>query len=332
MPAGEAFQGYRLATQIVLDKTGTLTEGRPSLRENVTSSASENELLAVAAESAAEHPLARTVVEAAFERGITPPSVDPFEAVPGKSVVVRIGEMETLVGSPRFLAERGVAFDALSPRLEASESEGHTVIAVARGGRSLGLLALGDNLRADAVQTVAALREAGLNPVLVTGDNERAARTIAAKLGIETVHAGVLPGGKAEIVRQLQARSRVAMVGDGINDAPALMQADVGMAMGSGTDIAIDSADIIVLGSRLTALVEAGNISRRSYRTMLRNVMLAFLFNGVRVPLAATGLVFPVWAMAAMATSVTVIFFNSLWGRPSLFFDAILSVGRPTQS
>ena len=329
MRTGEAFQGYRLVTQIVLDKTGTLTEGRPSLREIATSGTSESELLAVAAaaESASEHPLARAIVEAAFERGITPPGVDHFEAVPGKGVVVRIGDTETLVGSPRLLTERGVALDTFGPRIEALEREGHTVIAVARGGGCLGLLALGDKLRPDARQAIAALREAGARPVLVTGDNERAARVIATQLGIETVHASVLPGGKAEIVRQLQARSRVAMVGDGINDAPALMQADVGIAMGSGTDVAIDSADIIMLTSRLTALVEAREISRRSYRKMLQNVTLAFLFNGIGVPLAATGLVYPVWAMAAMATSVTVIFFNSLWGRPSLFFDAILSVG-----
>ncbi|HSE02017.1 MAG TPA: HAD-IC family P-type ATPase, partial [Burkholderiales bacterium] len=156
------------------------------------------------------------------------------------------------------------------------------------------------------------------------------ARAIAAQVGIETVHAGILPGEKAEIVRRLQARGQVAMVGDGINDAPALMQADVGIAMGGGTDIAIDSADIIILASRLTALAEAREISRASYRKMLQNVTLAFLFNGVGVPLAATGLIYPVWAMAAMAASVTLIFLNSLWGRPRLFFDAILSVGRGT--
>ncbi len=333
MRTGEAFQGYRLVTQIALDKTGTLTEGRPALREIVTAGAGESELLAVAAaaESASEHPLARAIVEAAFERGITPPDVDRFEAVPGRGVVVHIGNAETLVGSPRFLAERGIALDSVAARIQALESEGHTVIAVARDGRCLGLLALGDNLRADATQAVAALRAAGVKPILVTGDNERAARTIAAKLAIDVVHAGVLPGEKAGIVRRLQVRARVAMVGDGINDAPALMQADVGIAMGNGTDIAIDSADIIILSSRLTALAEAREISRRSYRKMLQNVMLAFLFNGVGVPLAATGLVYPVWAMAAMATSVTVIFFNSLWGKPSLFFNAVMSVGRPLE-
>ncbi len=151
--------------------------------------------------------------------------------------------------------------------------------------------------------------------------------------GIEEVHAGVLPQDKAEIVRRLQAdASRVAMVGDGINDAPALMQADVGIAMGGGTDIAIEAADIIILSNRVDALPTAREISRYSYRKMLQNVTLAFLFNGVGIPVAATGLIYPVWAMVAMAVSVTAIFINSLWGRPQLFFDAILSVGRPIRA
>ncbi|HSA70418.1 MAG TPA: cation-translocating P-type ATPase, partial [Burkholderiales bacterium] len=251
MRTGEAFQGYRLVTTIVLDKTGTLTEGRPSLREIVTAGASEKELLAIAAaaESASEHPLARAVVQAAFEHGVTPPEVSGFEAMPGLGVVAHIGGMETLVGNPRFLAKRGVELVTLAPRIVALEKDANTVIAVARDGRCLGLIALGDRLRGDARRAVAALRAAGIEPILVTGDNERAARAIAAQVGIETVHAGILPGEKAEIVRRLQARGQVAMVGDGINDAPALMQADVGIAMGGGTDIAIDSADIIILAS-----------------------------------------------------------------------------------
>jgi P-type E1-E2 ATPase len=183
-------------------------------------------------------------------------------------------------------------------------------------------------VKPEAARTVAALKKAGLKTALVTGDNERAARWVAAELGIERVHAGILPGAKADIVRQLQKTGKVAMVGDGINDAPALMQADVGIALGSGTDIAIEAADIIILGPRLDLVASAREISRYSYRKMVRNVALAFCFNGIGIPLAATGLVYPVWAMVAMAVSVTAIFFNSLWGRPSLFINAILSVGR----
>jgi len=208
------------------------------------------------------------------------------------------------------------------------EEAGRTVIVVAREDRALGLIALGDRLKADAIETVAALNRAGVRPVLVTDDNERAARWIAREAGIDEVYAAVLPGRKADIVRELQQQgTTVAMVGDGINDAPALMQADVGIAMGSGTDIAIELADIIILGPSLGLILLAREISRRSYRKMLQNVALAFAFNCIGIPIAATGLIYPVWAMTAMAISVTAIFLNSLWGRPGLFIDAVLSVG-----
>jgi P-type Cu+ transporter len=330
MRTGEAFQTYRLVKQIVLDKTGTLTQGKPMVREIDAIDATENELLAIAAaaESSSEHPLASAIVKAAFERQIVPPDVETFEAVPGRGVVARIAGSEIVVGNPRFVGEHGIAVAGLAPRVAALEDSGCTVIAVARNGEVLGLVALGDALKDDAVDAVAMLHKAGLRTILVTGDNERAARRVACDLGIAEIHAGVLPGAKAEIVRRLQRQGKVAMVGDGINDAPALMQADVGIAMGSGTDIAIEAADIIILGKRLDLIHRAREISRRSYRKMMQNVLLAFCFNGIGIPVAATGLVYPVWAMAAMAVSVTAIFVNSLWGRPSLFIDAILSVSR----
>ncbi len=331
MRTGEAFQGFRLVEHIVLDKTGTLTEGRPVVREIEAAGVSQQELLAIAAaaEASSEHPLAQAVVEAAFERGATPPDVESFEAFPGKGVVARIRRREVLVGNPRFLSDRGVDLTPLHARAAVLEAAGRTVIGIARDGRALGIVALGDALRPDAVRAVAALRNMGLETILVTGDNERAAQRIGREVGIDEVHAGVLPQDKAIIVRHLQANGRVAMVGDGINDAPALMQADVGIAMGGGTDIAIESADIIILSNRLDALPVAREISRRSYGKMVQNVTLAFLFNGMGIPLAATGLIHPVWAMVAMAVSVTAIFFNSLWGTPRLFFEAIRSVGQP---
>jgi P-type E1-E2 ATPase len=221
-----------------------------------------------------------------------------------------------------------VAFDTVRTRIEALENAGRTVVMVARAGRVLGLLAFGDALRPGASSTVSALRRAGVRTVLMSGDNAAASRRIAAEAGIDEVHAGLLPQDKAAMIRTLQRKGSVAMVGDGINDAPALMQANVGIAMGGGTDIAIDSADIIILNNRLEALLDAREISRWSFRKMVQNVCLAVTFNGIGVPLAATGLVYPIWAMAAMAISVTAIFFNSLRGRPRLFFDAVLSVGR----
>ena len=332
MRTGEAFQGFRLVRLIVLDKTGTLTEGRPVVREIDAVSISEQQLLALAAaaEASSEHPLGQAVIEAAFARGATPPEVESFEAFPGKGVIARIDSREVLVGSPRFLADRGVDLSRVHARVESLEEAGRTVIGIAREGRALGILALGDTLRPDAASAVAALRNLGLTPILVTGDNARTAQRVGCEAGIEEVHAGVLPQDKARLVRELQARgTRVAMVGDGINDAPALMQADIGIAMGGGTDIAIESADIIVLSNRLSAIPAAREISRGSYGKMVQNVTLAFLFNGMGIPLAATGLIHPVWAMIAMAVSVTAIFINSLWGTPQLFFDAIRSVGQP---
>lgn len=331
MRTGEAFQGYRLVRQIAFDKTGTLTEGRPRVQEVEAVSGDTDGLLALAAaaEAASEHPLAEAVVEAAFEAGLTPPDAETFEATPGKGVTARIDGTTVLVGNPRFISESGVELTSMERRICILEDKGRTVIVVVRDGEFIGLLALGDAPRDDAANTITRLRDAGVRTVLVTGDNERTAARVAKDLGLDEVHAGVLPGEKAELIRDLQKRGRTAMVGDGINDAPALMQADVGIAMGSGTDIAIDAADIIILNDHISNVAEAREISREGYRKMLQNVSLAVLFNGIGVPVAATGLLYPVWAMVAMAASVTAIFVNSLWGRPSLFFDAILSVGRP---
>ena len=332
MRTGEAFQAFRLVRTIVLDKTGTLTEGRPTVREvdavGTGGADGTDELLAVvaAAEASSEHPLARAVLTAAVEREVDVPAVEDFDSVAGRGVVARMGGDRVLVGRPSFLESEGVDLAQIAGRVAELEREGRTVVAASRGGRLLGAIALDDRLRPDAVEAVAAMRAAGVRPVLVTGDNRRAAERVASELGIDEVHAGALPDEKADVVRALQRRGRVAMVGDGINDAPSLMQADVGVAMGAGTDIAIESADVVVVGNRLASVMTARQISRHSYRKTKQNVTLAFLFNGIGIPLATTGLVYPVWAMVAMALSVTGIFANSLWGRPSLFFDAVLSV------
>ena len=335
MRTGEAFQTFRQVSHVVLDKTGTLTEGKPALREIVPHGVTEEVLitLAAAVESASEHPLAQAVVQAAFERRLDLPEVEDFEAVAGKGVVARLaGSTATemvLAGSPAFLEERGVETAALRARIEELQAAGRTVIGIARDAALLGILALGDALRPDARETVAQLKAAGIRVALLTGDNARAAQRVATEAGIEEVYAEVLPANKAETVRRIQQQARVAMVGDGINDAPALMQADVGIAMGNGTDIAIDAADVILLNSRLTGVLVAYDISRLGYRKMVQNISLAFLFNGIGIPLAATGLIYPVWAMVAMATSVTTIFINSLTGHAGLFFGAVSGVGLP---
>ncbi|MFH5824770.1 heavy metal translocating P-type ATPase [Georgenia sp. AZ-5] len=325
MRTGEAFQTFGQVRRIVLDKTGTLTEGRPTVRE-LAAATDEEQLLATAAaaESFSEHPLARAIVDAAADRGLAPPAAERFESVTGLGVTARVAGREVLVGRPAFVTERAVDLGPLTAQADQLEAAGRTVVAVSADGEPLGLIALGDDIRADAVEALTQIRTAGLTPVLVTGDNERVARHVADELGITDVRAGVLPEGKAAIVRHLQADgARVAMVGDGINDAPALMQADVGIAMGGGTDIAVESADIIIVRGDLRAILTARQISRSSYRRTRQNVALAFLFNGIGIPAATTGLVYPVWAMIAMALSVTTIFINSIGQRPSLLFEAI---------
>ncbi|MDP9443936.1 MAG: cation-translocating P-type ATPase [Actinomycetota bacterium] len=331
MRTGEAFQTFGRVRHIVLDKTGTLTEGRPTVRE-VASVVGEDDLLAIAAaaESSSEHPLARAIVEAAGARGLAVPAAESFESITGLGVRARVADRDVLVGRPSFVRERGVDLGRLAATVERLEAAGDTVVAVGVDGTLIGAIGLGDRIRPDAVEALERMHAAELTPVLVTGDNARAARHVADQLGIDDVRAGVLPEGKADIVRGLQADgTRVAMVGDGINDAPALMQADVGVAMGGGTDIAVESADIIVVRDDLRAVVTARQISRSSYRRTRQNVALAFLFNGIGIPAATTGLIYPVWAMIAMALSVTTIFVNSIGGRPSLLFEAVGSVGRP---
>jgi P-type E1-E2 ATPase len=221
-----------------------------------------------------------------------------------------------VIGTERFLEEAGIDTSLIRPVLAQVQAQGQTAVLVVADGRGVGVVALADRLKPDAQATVAALRRLGLEPVLLTGDNRRTAEAVAAEVGIERVMAEVLPGQKAEEVRQRQQQGhKVAMVGDGINDAPALMQADVGIAMGAGTDIAIDAADIVLVGHRLSALVEARELSRRSYRLTTTNVTLALGFNGIGVLAAVTGVVPPVWAMLAMAVSVSVVLANSFAGR-----------------
>ena len=330
MRTGEAFQALRRVQRVVFDKTGTLTEGKPALRQIVAVTGTEEDVLAVAAaiEASSEHPLARAIVEEAFRRGLPLSEVEGFEAVTGRGVRARLKGQRITVGSPAFLAAEGVDLTAQTGRINEIEAGGLTVIGIARDGALLGHVALGDALRPDAAETVRRLHALGIRTTLITGDNEQAARHFARAAGIEQVHARVLPAEKAALIRKLQENERVAMVGDGINDAPALMQADVGIAFGSGADIAIESADVIILSQRLGAVLDAYAVSRDSYRKIVQNVSLAFLFNGIGIPAAATGLVYPVWGMVAMAASVTTIFINSLWGRGTYFFEAIRTVGQ----
>jgi heavy metal translocating P-type ATPase len=322
MRSAASFQTFKDVTVVVMDKTGTITHGEPRVVEVVPARGfTEDSLLALAAsaEQVSEHPLGQAVVKAAQAKNLQLGRVDGFEAVPGKGVRARVDMngvvVSALVGTFRFLEESGIETGLAQPVTQ-REDRAQTVILVATEGRVAGFIALADTVKPDAAEAIRRFRAAGIEPVMITGDNEQTARAVAAQVGITEILAQVLPQDKAARVRDLQRRGkRVAMVGDGINDAPALMQADVGVAIGAGTDIAIESADVVLVGERLTAAVDAYSVARRTYGKTVQNLALAFSFNGLGVPLATTGLVMPVWAMIAMAASVTTVLLNSFWGR-----------------
>ncbi|MDE3074718.1 MAG: cation-translocating P-type ATPase [Chloroflexota bacterium] len=317
--SAEAFQVMGQIRRVLLDKTGTITQGKPRLASlQPGEGISEEEILTLAAavEASSEHPLGRAIVDAALARDLDLPEVGGFESITGVGVRASLNGSTLAVVKPGSVAEQGISLDGFSQTVAELESAGSTVVLALRNGRPLGLLAIQDTVKPDAAEAVGRFRAAGIEPVLITGDNERAARVVAAQVGIEQLFADVLPQDKAEKVRELQRQGyRVMMVGDGINDAPALMQADVGVAMGAGTDIAIESADIIIVGGRLLAAAETVDIGRDSFRKTKQNISLAFVFNGVGLPLAAVGLLPPAWAMVAMLASVTTILTNSFANR-----------------
>ncbi len=316
MRSGEAFQLLRLVRVMVFDKTGTLTEGRPEVVGIWAEDGEEAAVLALAggAERASEHPLARAVVAEANRRGIVLAEPDAFIALPGRGVRARVQGVEVRVGREDWLLAESVFLPEEAQRwAEAWRAQGATVAFVAAGKRLVGALAFGDRLKPDGAAAVRRLKALGIEPVLASGDHEAPARWVAAQAGIARVYARLLPEDKRRLVRELQRRGlRVGFVGDGINDAPSLMQADVGIAIGTGTDIAVEAADVVLPGARVEAVAEARELAARSYGLTLRNVVLALAVNGAGVLASLTGQVHPAWAMAAMAASVTLVVSSSL--------------------
>jgi Cu+-exporting ATPase len=319
MRSGEAFQVLKDVTHVVFDKTGTITQGTPTLMEiDALGDAEDTSLLrlAAAAERPSEHPLARAICEAAEDAGVDIPDAEDFNAMAGGGVEATVEGARIAIGTPGFLQSKAIDTALAAERLEQHEAQGRTTVLLAQDGSVLGILAIADAVKPDASDAIAALQERGMTPVMLSGDNRRTAEAVAADVGIEQVFAPVAPQDKAETIRELQQTgARVAMVGDGINDAPALMQAHVGIAIGAGTDIAIESSDVVVVGERVGAVPEAIAIGGMSYRKTIQNLWLAFVLNGVGVPIATTGLLHPSWAMAAMAASVTLVLANSFGGR-----------------
>ena len=309
----EVLERTQRITTIVLDKTGTVTEGRMQLVDALALDASREELfrLAGTAESASEHPLARAIASAA--EGERAP-VAAFRNHAGLGVEALVERHAVLVGRPAFLADRAIELpEQARAWQERAEADGRTVVAAAWDGRLHGLLALADTVKPSSRQAVAELKQLGLTPVLLTGDNEHAARAVAAEVGIEEVRAEVLPAGKAEEVQRLQdAGATVAMVGDGVNDAPALARADLGLAIGTGTDVAIEASDLTLVSGDLRAAADAIRLSRRVLATIKGNLFWAFAYNVAAIPLAVAGLLDPMIAAAAMAASSIFVVSNSL--------------------
>ena len=320
----EAIEVMEKVTTLVIDKTGTLTEGKPRLTELLAANGTHEEdlLLAVASiEQNSEHPLAAALVRGAKERGVTPQAITDFDSISGGGVIGKLGERSVIVGKLQFLQQHGVqGLEAIAPRVTGWQDEGKTVVFVSLDGQAAGILAVSDPIKVSTPPAIAQLHQMGLKIIMLTGDNERTANAVAQKLGIDQVEAGVEPQHKHERIRQLREQGHVvAMAGDGVNDAPALAAAHVGIAMGTGTDVAIESAGITLVKGDLRSIVQAITLSRAMMRNIRQNLFFAFLYNSLGVPIAA-GALYPIFGVllspmlagAAMSLSSVSVIANAL--------------------
>jgi len=319
---GEALQSLRQARIVALDKTGTLTKGKPELTDfQVTDGFLREDVLAWVAsiEALSEHPIAEAIVKAAEAEGLALGDVDGFEASPGYGVKGAVAGRSLLVGADRALVREGVAVEGFAAVAEELSSNGRSPLYVAVDGRLAAIVAVADPVKETTPEAIRSLHALGLEVAMITGDNRRTAKAVAAQLGIDRVFAEVRPEGKVEAVKQLREGGKVAFVGDGINDAPALTEADVGIAVGTGTDVAIESADVVLMSGDLTAVVRAVGLSRATIRNIKQNLFWAFAYNASLVPVAS-GLLYPVngtllspvFAAGAMAMSSVFVLGNAL--------------------
>ncbi|MFQ5798047.1 MAG: heavy metal translocating P-type ATPase [Bacteroidota bacterium] len=310
--SGEAIQTLKDVKIVVFDKTGTITKGKPEVTDVVgLDSFDEDKVLefAAAAERGSEHPLGRAIVERAESNGLTLAELQDFQAIRGKGVLASIKGIQVLVGSRRMMREHGLTYTFLEEDLLRLEGDAKTAMLVSVDNQLVGIVAVADTLKEDSVATLRELHRIGLESAMITGDNRHTAAAIARRVGIDHVLAEVLPDGKVTEVQNLQKKfGLVAFVGDGINDAPALTQANVGVAIGTGTDIAIEASDVTLVRGELAGVVEAINLSRNTFRKIRQNLFWAFFYNVAMIPLAIIGWMHPVLAEIAMATSsVTVV-------------------------
>ncbi|MEP7290357.1 MAG: heavy metal translocating P-type ATPase [Chloroflexota bacterium] len=312
----EALESAKRIQVVALDKTGTITRGEPSVTDVIAlNGITDTELLRLTAtaERGSEHPLGQAVVRAAQERNITLMQPQSFDAESGRGIRAIVEGQSVWVGSPRFIREQGHDLAAFNEQIEALQARARTVVLTLIDGTLSGILGIADTVKEGSREAVSALRAQGLEVVMITGDNERTAQAIAHEVGINRVLADVLPSQKVEMVKQLQGEGkRVAMVGDGINDAPALAQADVGIAIGTGTDIAIEASDVTLVSGDLRGVARAISLSRATMRTIYQNLFWAFIYNIILIPVAMAGALVPMLAAGAMATSSIFVVSNSL--------------------
>ncbi len=321
--SGEAIQVIKDLDAVVLDKTGTITEGKPRLIEVFVAGDDEESLLAGVGgiEAKSEHPLAGAIVDGLQEREIDFKEAREFDSHTGKGVEGEVDGQQYLIGNRELMAQFEVQItDACREKARELEEEAMTAMYVARDGKTLAVLGVADRIKEDSPAAIEALHGLGLETYMLTGDNRRTAEAIAEQVGIKNVLAEVLPDDKTDKIKQLQAEGkRVAMVGDGINDAPALTQADVGVAIGSGTDIAIESADVTLVRDALTVIVRAFRLSRATFRKIKQNLFWAYIYNTVAIPVAILGLLHPLIGVIAMTiSSLTVVTNASLLRRVNL--------------
>jgi Cu+-exporting ATPase len=320
----EALEKLYKVKVMVFDKTGTLTQGKPEVVEITSKTFSDDELISIAAsaENGTEHPLGLTILEYAKRKGLKISTSEEFEAVPGKGVSAKVTGKNVLVGNAELMEENKIVFDEYADVINKLSHQGKTPMLVGIAGKIAGVIAVADTIKDDSRQAIERLHRQNIQVAMLTGDNQNTADYIAKELGIDRVFAKVLPDLKAEIIHTIQQETlgeAVAMVGDGINDAPALAQADVGIAMGTGTDVAIESGDIVLVKGSLSKAVDAIEISKKTMRIIKQNLIWAFGYNVVGIPVAAgllypvTGLLLsPIIASIAMALSSVSVVSNSL--------------------
>ncbi|MEX3618351.1 heavy metal translocating P-type ATPase [Paenibacillus glucanolyticus] len=312
---GEHLESTHKIDTIILDKTGTVTKGKPELTDVEVNDIDEELFLRLvgSAEKSSEHPLAEAIVAGIEARGTQLPAVEHFEAVPGYGIRANVEGHEVLVGTRKLMAQHNVAIDSVLARMSELETEGKTAMLTAVDGRYAGLVAVADTIKETSRAAVARLKQMGIEVIMITGDNERTAQAIAKQVGIDHVLAEVLPEGKADEVKKLQQQGKkVAMVGDGINDAPALAVADIGMAIGTGTDVAMEAADVTLMKGDLNSIPDAIYMSRKTMSNIRQNLFWALGYNSLGIPIAAIGLLAPWVAGAAMALSSVSVVLNAL--------------------